>query len=156
MHRLQSIENRGVWYGKASLFVRDIAASMAFIVIASGCSMPINAASDSIQFICTVKGAEKLAPDTINASVCGTVKQHVDKALPKVTKAVETASGEDWIKVDVRFAKPATILAVVTRKSGGTEKVHPEIAVDVMDKSLSQSEVEMLAREVAKQIAAQE
>lgn len=97
-----------------------------------------------------------LRPAVSDGSVCMTFKQHVDKALPKATKAVDAVSGADWIKVDVRFSKPATASALVTRKAGGAEQVHPEIAVDVMDKPLGQSEVEMLAKEVAKLVSARE
>ncbi len=133
---------------------RNVAAAMVFMTVSSGCTAPISATSDSVEFVCTVDGAKLLLPGSTDASICATFKQHVDEALPQASKAVQSASGADWIKVDIRFSKPASASAVVTRKNGAGERVHPEITVDVMDKPLGENEVKRLAEEVAKLVSA--
>jgi hypothetical protein len=111
------------------------------------------------EFLCSVKGAELLSPAMTDASVCSMFKNRIDQALAnpaRTLKTVSAASSADWIKLAIRFSKPGTASAALVRKNGGRETVHPEIAVDVMDKPLGQRDVKKLADEVAKLVVGAE
>lgn len=139
-------------FGSAK-WLRHGVATFAFAALFTGCSMPINASSDSVEFVCSVEGSGLLKPAISDASICAAFKQKIDEGLPHASKAVDEASGSNWIKLDIRFSKPGIATAMISRDQGnGAEPLDP-IAVSVMDKPLGQNEINMLAKEVAKQIS---
>lgn len=128
----------------------------AILVMASSsaCSTQ-GVASTSVELLCTVEDAEKTAKTNSPENVCDEIKREIDTALSRQTKAVKSvtpASLVDWIKVDVRFAQGRTVTATVAQRIGRREIIHPEIAVDVMDKPLGMKEIKLLAAEVARAV----
>lgn len=139
-------------------FARRLPAVVAIICMtaSTACSAETATTTSEIGFSCSVVGNKLLSPSVTTSSVCATFKDRIDGALVKPTKtmkALSNAGAGDWIKLDVRFSQPGTATAIVVLNAGGRKIVHPEIAVDVMDRPLGQSEIEKLATEVVKLVA---
>lgn len=133
--------------------LRHPIAALAFAALFTGCSMPIKASSNSVEFVCSVEGSGLLKPVISDAAICAAFKQKVDEALPHPSEAVDKSSGSNWIKLDIRFSKPGIATAMISRDQGNGAKPLDPVAVSVMDKPLGQNEINMLAKEVAKQIS---
>jgi hypothetical protein len=115
-----------------------------------------SAAPASVQLVCSVTGAKSLPDEWTSDAVCAEMKREIDRALSRpVTdvKSIAAIGNTDWIRVDVKFTQPATAAATVVQRIGAREVAHPEIAVDVMDKSLGAKEIKLLAGEVARAVA---
>jgi hypothetical protein len=118
----------------------------------SACSATQSAPSKETQYLCAVSGAEVLRPQMTIDAVCAAFKERIDAQLAQPSKAAAgvALTDADWIKLEIKFAKTGTAIARVKMKRSGIEVAHPEIAVDVMDRSLGPDHVAMLAKEVAK------
>ena len=104
-----------------------------------------------LDYACTVKG-EKLTQPVMSADVvCARFMGPLSKAARRPLRVVHGApAGADWIKIDVRFAKPGIAAATLSRARGGRIVTHPEIAVATSDRPLDTQSIDMLAREVAR------
>ena len=123
---------------------------------ASACTAHGNVAQTELGFLCLVEGTKLLNPAMNDEGVCAAFKTKIDSALARQTVTVNSVSeGEpaDWIKIEVRFSKPGTASAMAVQRTGGKQTVHPEIAVDVMDKAMGPIDVDTLAAAVAKVLA---
>jgi hypothetical protein len=126
------------------------------MTLSSACSAPISATKKQAEFLCIVNGASHLPASMNSISVCDMFKDRIDLVLPKPTAVVKSLSSSvdsEWFKVDVRISKQNSAGAVLTRKSGALQTVHPEIVIDVMDKALGKQELARLADEVAKLVS---
>lgn len=73
------------------------------------------------------------------------------KAAGRPLKAVQGApAGADWVKLDVRFAKPGIVAATLAHSRGGQIVTHPEIAVATSDRPLDTLSLDQLARELVR------
>lgn len=107
--------------------------------------------------ICMVAGVNAIRPATSSSAVCAVFKRQIDRALTAPTQTVgglAAGSRGDWIKLDVRLLKSGTVTADAASRLQGKTVAHPQIAIDVMDKSVGMREIEILAQEVAKAISA--
>ena len=123
---------------------------------ATACTAHGNVAQNDVGFLCSVEGAKLLNPAMNHEGICAVFKTEIDNALTRQTVTVNSVSEAvpaDWIKIDVRFSKPGTASAMVVQRTDGKETVHPEIAVDVMDKAIGPNDVDTLASAVAKVLA---
>ena len=123
---------------------------------ASACSAHSGAIHDSADLLCTVEGVKLLSPAMNSDAVCEIFKAKIDEKLARKTVSVNSASEPDsanWIKLNIRFSHPGTASAMVVQNESGMQTIHPEIAVDVMDKAIGRTEVTMLAVEVARTVA---
>jgi hypothetical protein len=154
--RRQSFQNVELRLAKATAIGKIVSVAVGLTMASAACSAPISSNKTKSAFLCSVKGVQHLGAGTTDAAVCDMFKTRIEKALAAKMKVAKSASGVvegDWIKVDVRLVKSGTATAILTQKIGSKQKAYPAIAVDVMDKPLGQKEVEMLAREVARQIS---
>lgn len=138
---------------QSKIKVSLISGAILLMATASACAQ--HAAPGSVNLLCRVEGVKLLSPATTEDAVCGEIKREIDGALSRQTTIVKTlasAGKADWIKVDVRIAQPGTASATVVQSVGGREAAHPEIAVDVMDKSLGSKEINRLATEIARAV----
>lgn len=120
---------------------------------ASACSAQPAAPDRETMFLCTVD-APKLALD--KTQICGTFKAEIDRALKAPTLQADADDGAargDLIAVTLRQVSPVTLSATVTQRSDGQTHAHPAVSVDVSDKPIGQSDIAMLAAEVAKVVA---
>jgi hypothetical protein len=130
--------------------------SVIMMISASACTAHSNAAPSSIGFFCGVDSAKMLSPAMSNDEVCALFKTKIDEALkPSALVAGDESAAlpANWLKLEVRFSTPGTASATVTKSKSGKETVHPEIAVDVMDKAMGPSDVNMLADAVGQYLA---
>ena len=130
--------------------------SILLMTSASACTAHGNVAQNDVGLFCSVNGAKFLEPAMTDQAVCAAFKTKIDSALTRQTVAVNSVSEAlpaDWIKIDVRFSKPGTASAKFEQSTGGKQTVHPEIAVDVMDKAMGPNDVDTLASAVAKVLA---
>lgn len=123
--------------------------------LAMACSISTSAALQPIEVQCSVDGAELVSAIGSPAGICAMFLTEMNKVLERETKLVNVASrsASERLMLDIRFTKPASASAIVTRNVDGKKQVYPEIAVDVMDKPLGQNEIKKLASEVAKLVA---
>ncbi len=134
--------------------VVSVIGSGLLMAAASACSAQ-TATSNAIELSCSVEGGKLLSSAITDDAVCGEIRREIDGALSRQTKTVRSiasTSRTDWIKIDVRFVQPATATAAIVQRVGGREIVHPEIAVDVMDKAFGPKEIKLLAAEIARVI----
>jgi hypothetical protein len=106
--------------------------------------------------VCKVSGVSAIHPATSQAAVCASFKQQIDRAMAVDTQLVGTLPVEsrgEWITVDLRFLKSGSATADIVSRLRSKTLIHPQIAVDVMDKSLGSGEVSKLAREVARRVS---
>lgn len=105
-----------------------------------------------IPLACTVSGAGAISGETA-ASVCARVRKAVDRSLATRTVAAKAlpAAGAA-IAVTVRIDKRSLSARVVQRR-GKTLHTHPEIAVDVMDRSTRPADIDQLAAAIAQAVA---
>lgn len=133
----------------------SVPGALALMAAASACSAQ-GLTANKVELLCTVDGAKLLPSGTDEAALCAEMQREIDTALaPRSTvKSVARIGSADWIKVEVRLQhKPATASARIIQKTGSQEIVHPEIAVDVMDKALGRKEMKRLVTEVARSVA---
>jgi hypothetical protein len=128
-----------------------------FLVMQStACSATALKTNSDIELLCSVKGVEILGTGHSDSSICSVFRDKIGKNLPHPLKIVQSFSQPasiDRIKVEIRFSKAGSASALAVRQTDGVDRAYPEIVVDVMDKSLGQNEVDMLAAEVAKMIS---
>lgn len=122
----------------------------------TACTAHGNVAENDAGLLCSVDGAKLLNPAMNDEGVCAVFQTKIDAALTRKTVVVNSVSEDepaDWIKIDVRFSKPGTATAMVVQRTAGKVIAHPEIAVDVMDKTMGPNDVDRLAATVAKVMA---
>jgi hypothetical protein len=127
-----------------------------FMMTASACTAHPNAAPAGIGFVCGVDSTKMRLPVMGEEEVCALFKAKIDDALKQKTFVVGDESAvlpANWLKLEVRFSMPGTASATITQSKRGKETVHPEIAVDVMDKAMGPSDVNMLADAVGQYLA---
>lgn len=111
---------------------------------------------NTVGFLCAVDSTKMIRPNMSDEAVCALFKVQIDDVLKQKTIAVDDASHAlppNWLKIEVRFSMPGTASASLVQSTGGKDTVHPEIAVDVMDKAMEPKDVGMLASAVAKYLA---
>jgi hypothetical protein len=137
--------------GNVRLRTAFVGSALLLMAASSACSAhPAKAAPMALS--CTVSGEKLLAPAMTGEAICAEFKRQIDAVLPQGTEVfgdVPTGKDPSWIKVAVRFVQPGTASAKLTQSSAGGVVKHPEIAIDVMDRSLNQSDVKRLATETA-------
>lgn len=123
---------------------------------ASACTAHPNAAPNSIGFFCGVDSIKMLSPVMGEEEVCALFKAQIDDALKPNALVIGDESAAlpaNWLKLEVRFSMPGTASATITQSKSGKETVHPEIAVDVMDKAMGPSDVKILSTAVGQYLA---
>ena len=140
--------------------IRKLSWLLGAMLITMSASAPTSAMSTipspEIALLCKVSGVNAIRPATSEAAVCASFKQQIDRALAAQTQLVGSLpvnSRGEWITVDLHFLKSGTATVDVVSRLRSRTTVHPQIAVDVMDKSLGSGEVSKLAREVARRIS---
>jgi hypothetical protein len=140
--------------------IRNLSWLLGALFITMSASAPTSAMSSvpsqGIALMCKVSGVNAIRPATSEAAVCASFKQHIDRALAVQTQLVGSLpvkSRGEWITIDLHFLKSGTATADVVSRLRSKTTIHPQIAVDVMDKSLGSGEVGKLAREVARTIS---
>lgn len=103
--------------------------------------------------MCNVNGAKLLSAPMSQSEVCTRVRRGVDKALATRSRPVTALPASDWVKVDIRFAKPGIAAATISRKKQGAAKTYPVIEVAVMDRPLDGWAVDRLISEVTRILA---
>ena len=146
-----------VWHGFGA--IRNLSCLLGAMFISMSDSAPISAMStvpsQGIALLCKVSGVNAIRPAMSETAVCASFKQQIDRALAVQTQLVGSLSAKSrgkWITVDLHFHKSGTATADVVSRLRSKTLVHPQIAVDVMDKSLGSGEVGQLAREVARRV----
>lgn len=147
-----------VWHGFGA--IRNLSCLLGAMFISMSASAPTSAMSTvpsrGIALLCKVSGVNAIRPAMSEAAVCASFKQQIDRALAVQTQIVGSLpvnSRGAWITVDLHFLKSGTATADVVSRLRSRTTVHPQIAVDVMDKSLGSGEVNQLAREVARRVS---
>lgn len=128
----------------------------AALTMSVACSGPMNAARNGTGFYCTVEGASYLPTSVDSAAICDLFKSRIDAQLPKPSMAVDSstqANAPNWVKIEISVSKRDSIGAVLTQRIGAKETVHPEIVIDIMDKSLGNQELNRLADTVAQRVS---
>ncbi len=140
--------------------IRNLSWLLGTLFITMSASAPTSAMSSvpsqRIALMCKVSGVNAIHPATSEAAVCASFKQHIDRALAVQTQLVGSPpvkSRGEWITVELHFLKSGTATADVVSRLRSKTTIHPQIAVDVMDKSLGLGEVGKLAREVARRVS---
>jgi hypothetical protein len=143
---------------RASLRIKPgsllLAASL--MTAASACSAKTDAPAGGVMFLCRIDAPKLAARGMADDALCAMIQTEVDRELALTTQATpagQMPDSPDWVSVELRQASPVTLTAVVTQKSAGVAKAHPEFSVDVSDKTIDQSDVAMLAGEIAKAVA---
>ncbi len=129
---------------------------IALMTSASACTAHDGVKQTGVGYLCAVDSTKMIAPIMSEDQVCALFKAKIDDALQQKTVTVDSASKvlpEKWMKLEVRFSMPATASATFVQSTNGKETVHPEIAVDVMDKAMGPKDVDMLASAAAKYLA---
>lgn len=123
----------------------------AAVLAAPASARPLFDPARPVTFVCTVSGAKSLSP----AQVCAVFKRELDRMLARPTRAAAAwpARG-NAVRIAVRFASPREVSAAATRRSAGKTTYVPEVTQDVMDKSANLGDLELLAKQVARMIAA--
>ncbi len=156
MGKISRLFEYGFASGKRIRVLRMLCMPVVALSVASGCSANIGAAKRETAFYCQVSGAEQLKPAMTESAICDLFQNNLAKvaggAMTPMKSLTASTSG-DWVKVDIRLSKGRSATAVVSQRTGASEQTYPEIAVDVMDKALSKSELEILAGEVAKLVS---
>jgi hypothetical protein len=127
-----------------------------FMTSASACTAHDDKMQREVAFMCSVDGAKFLSPAMSSEDICALFKTKIDDAMKEktvISTSHSKAMPADWIKLDVQLLKRGTASAMVVQKTDGRETVHPEIAVDVIDKAMGPSDISKLASEVAKFLA---
>lgn len=121
---------------------------------AFGLSEPAIAAA-ALPILCTVSGEQLIKPRMASVEICKQFLTGAEKALGiPVTQmdAQALSRSSRWIKIDVRFQKPGIASAIVTHRTGGKTKSHPEISIAVSDRPLDIKIIKLLVNEVNKLI----
>ena len=106
------------------------------LVLASGSSAHAMDGRSANQLSCTVVGAEELPREIGGADA--------------LCNAIRTAAGANsGGAVVLRVKNPYSVTATVTDRDG---RKHPQIGASIADRTLNRRSIEMLAREIAKQL----
>ena len=89
---------------------------------------------------CSVQGAQVLGAE--ESEICSRFQQRLSAALDDRMVA-------EGLSVSLNAQKSGTIEAVIVTSSTNGTKTYPGVSVDVMDRSLNLSDVDMLARAAA-------
>jgi hypothetical protein len=130
--------------------------SVIVMTSASACTAHPSAAPAGIGFVCGVDNTKMISPVMGEKEVCAFFKAKTDDALKQKTVAMGdevAALPANWLKLEVRFSMPGTASAIITQSKSGKKTIHPEIAVDVMDKAMGPSDVKTLAAAVGQYLA---
>jgi hypothetical protein len=141
------------YLGRKSSPAQPAALVFAVMLISSACSAQAEMGSGDVELMCSVKGREAVALNMTDAEICDLFKASIDQAMARPTKAVKAVSGigqAEWLKLDVVFSKRGGVAANLVHKRASGEFVHPEVAVNIMDKPLGEDQVKRLASEVGK------
>ena len=109
-------------------------------------ALAVPGAAATPRFSCTVTGEKMLSPAMTSNAVCARFRAAAAAAISRMAES-------DWMRVDVRFAKPGVASAKLTEARNGRTVAHPEISIAVSDRPLDATTVEMLAAELAKTMA---
>ena len=102
-----------------------------------------------LDYVCTVKGEKLIQPVMSADAVCARFIGPLSKAAGRPLRVVHGApAGADWIKLDVRFAKPGIAAATLSHARRGRIVAYPEITVATSDRPLDTQSIDMLARGV--------
>lgn len=106
-----------------------------------------------VQFTCSVNGLKHLHPVQTAAQVCAVFKRKVDGAIARQTRAVRAMQVTgNAVGIILRIKGPHSASAVLITRSGGKTVSHPELTIDVMDKSISLRDLDTLATQIARKL----
>lgn len=126
---------------------RYAVASAIAVIGATACG-PAQAGTTA--FSCSVIGKQHIGS---TEAICLPFRQKIDATLPQALTTADTfltGSGQDTIKVEIRILKHGSMIVQVIQRKQGKLYIHPDQAIDVMDRPIRLKDVERLADEVAK------
>lgn len=100
---------------------------------------------------CTIEGAEYLAGEMSADELCRKFEQRLQQELGAKSDGPQLRD----ILVAIAVEKRGSLKAKVTAQSNGKAVDYPVVGFDVMDRSLKQSDLDLLAEATAKFISSQ-
>lgn len=115
---------------------------------------PVFDPAREVVFVCSASGTERLRPQTSAAQVCALFRQKVEAAIARRTRSANALpSSGNGLRIVVRIDSARSASAAATVQARGKTIRHPELTIDVMDKSLGMRDLDLLANQIARKLA---
>jgi hypothetical protein len=106
-----------------------------------------------VVYVCSASGTEHLRPQASAAQVCAVFKRKVEAAIARRTRSANALpSRGNGLRIAVRIDSARSASAMATVMTNGRSVRHPELTIDVMDKSLGMRDLDLLATQIARKL----